>query len=399
MEIELSRILRSLNRFWWIALLCSVVFGGLAGVYSTTRTDSYTVDATVLVASTDELIGNTNTIIELATTDPVLRPALDEYGLEISTEDFARENLNVTAVQGTSIVRIEVTYSDPEIATGLVNGIVAGVRDRSFDIGMGLLQGDKDNLIYQRDQVARRLSTVDAQLAEFDSDSQQLSTEDQRRYDELQAEKLSLEQSLADLTSDIRTADREMARFVDPVVVNEVAVPPTIGDSPSPVILGLAGVIFGSLLGVAIGLLMELRDNSVRDADHLSDVTDGAVLFSYRAKENREDPNRELVLSAMIQGLARRSKASGVALVAPDTCPDVESLMDRIAADLQAANIQVSTSNDVLENVAPLSEVAPNAVSVVFAKQGRSREDTVQATVTLVEALGIPPLGSVLVRE
>lgn len=397
MEIELGRIMRAVRRFWWIALAMAIVFGGIATAMGTTSSKSYTSDATILVLTTNPLVGNPAMVIELAQSERILAPILNEIGIDKNAADFARDHVKAKSVDGTSLVRIEVTYSDAQVAADIANGIVGQVSIRVYDLGLSVLQRNLDNLVFEHDQITNRLATVNVQIDQITSQSGELSAEDESLLSQLQADRLRMEQQRADLARGIRSSENEIATYLDPVMVNETALPVTRSEGVSPVILGAVGIVLGALVGAAVMLWLELRDPNVRDDAHLRELlpTESIMRVSRNAVSDPESASLQLAANRMA-GVARTIGATNVVLVSPRISTNTQSIINGVTSSNLSVSTSISAVSGLLDRALGPGEISTTTSVVLIVEQGTTKSQDVLDVVDILRDLGAASVSAIL---
>lgn len=399
MEIEISQIIRTIRRRWWMALVATVLFGTLAVGFAARLSEDYTAETLLLVVTRDDLIGNTATVIELAGSERVIAPVLEQHGMDIDVESFVSENLQVSNTAGTSIVRIEVTYPNPEVAAEVANGIADGVTTHTMDIGLGVLQRDLDTLIYERDQISQQMATVNAQIDSLNSDSSNPDSEDRARLAQLQDQRMRLQQRFADLESKIRTAQSNIAAYSNPVIISNEAVPPAKTEGISPVLMGMVGAMLGALIGAALMIWLELRDSSVRDDEHLRSLVP-AISFMRVPKEQISAPEgQSLSLSASrIAGLMRASNVEKVAFVSPRSTGTSDAYAESLKQSAPLAGREIVMVPGILDKDFGTADLLEDTTVVLIVEKEKTGSQDVLEAVDVLRDLGVVSFGAVLLE-
>lgn len=399
MEIDFSRILRSIRRFWWVGLVVLAVCSIAAGSLASRSGGSYTADTSLLVVVQDDLVGNAPTVIELARSNRVIAPVLKEAGVAMDTESFVSGHLRVSSISGTSLIRIEVTYADPNVAAGIANGIAMGVTTQTNDVGLGLLQRDLDNLIFERDQVAQLMITNNAQIEDIESDSAKDSSEDRAHLLQLQDQQMRLQQRLADLESKIRTAQTDIAAYSNPVIVNYEAVPPARTDGISRVLLGLAGAVAGTIIGSALMIWLELRDPNVRDEAHVRELVPAHSFMRVNKGDVAGSTSAGVGLVARrVAGLARTSESESVALVSPRPLASSATLAETLTQTVPLSELNTVVSPGILESLDGTSDISPATTALLIVEKETTRAQDLLDAVDILRDLGVTSMSAVILE-
>ncbi len=134
--MELRRYLALLRRRIWLITII-VVVAATAAFLSTPRTSQYTAESTLYVGSrqlgavsnglvsADSLLGLQQviqTFSKMIDSRPIAADAIDRTGLQWSVKKVL-DSTTVTTDQGTQLLRIQVTATQPEAAQSLANGL------------------------------------------------------------------------------------------------------------------------------------------------------------------------------------------------------------------------------------------------------------------------------------
>lgn len=168
MDIDSDRLLRAVRRFWWVVVASMVVFALAAVLLWSALPKSYTASAKLLVlppnisgVTLSQGGGSVATYIQLAESDTVLFPVMQEFDIEESTDEF-RETIAVTNIPGTDMILVEVTDTDPQRAADIANALTSSSTLRVESLTLGVIQTKRDALVFERDQIDLQLATTNA---------------------------------------------------------------------------------------------------------------------------------------------------------------------------------------------------------------------------------------------
>ncbi|MCD8331945.1 MAG: Wzz/FepE/Etk N-terminal domain-containing protein [Oscillospiraceae bacterium] len=145
-EIDLSRLLRTLLRRWWV-LLSATVCGGLLlfSIAFFILTPRYTATATMYVmnsTSSGSSVTNSDltasqslvdTYIAILKTRTTLEQAIEATGVSYTYEELS-DMVSADAVNSTELFEISVTSTDPEEAAALTNALAELLPDRFTEL-------------------------------------------------------------------------------------------------------------------------------------------------------------------------------------------------------------------------------------------------------------------------
>ncbi|MCO5215750.1 MAG: Wzz/FepE/Etk N-terminal domain-containing protein [Thermomicrobiales bacterium] len=399
MDIELSRIVRAIRRFWWIVLVSVVAFAGTAAAFSLTLPRTYTSGVTLLVAPSSisgftlsEGSSSTQTLIQLATSDSVLGPVKQEFGIE-GTLDELRQDVEVSGSSNTQIIRIWVTNEDAQRAADIANAIAEMVDQQAQVLSVSMIKSKRDDLVYQRDQIDSKILVLNQQIRDLESEQASSGTVESSRLAQLKDERLNQQKLRVDADNSIRSIDATLLGLQPPVVVTDAAVPARYPEGTSRVLLVAVGVVFGGFVGIAIMMWRELRDTRVRDARHVLQLTGAASVTSVSTSEDVH------MAAARAAGVARKLGSSAVALVGTRASSPTESRIGELAQDTVLRDMQVVRVPGLLNTNASFELLPLNAVVMLFIEQLQTLEEDVLDTLGVLHDFGVVSVVPVLIQS
>jgi len=281
--MELVAYIRLFRKWFWLLFLGAFLAGGAAFLIRSRQPDSYTASVTIQVGSSldtpNPQLGELNTGAQLAQTyavlsrsRSVLEQAVEAREFPFSSDTLA-DSLSAQVIEGTSLLRLTVTYTDPVLAAEMAN-----------EVAQQLILNSPSNLTPEQQ----------AQIDLANEEIAQLTAELQQAREELTDldRQIALAQG-ANTIADLRTqrntvADRivsisgNIAQYSDTIaglqrrtnsltVVEEARIPtsPTGNNLISTTLLG---AIVGGALAAGIALLIEYLDDTVRTADEATQM-------------------------------------------------------------------------------------------------------------------------------
>jgi non-specific protein-tyrosine kinase len=303
LELDLRQILRSARRWWWLLLLAPVI-SGLAARYVESRTatrptPTYTTGVTLLiepVAGTGRLAYRADTYAGLVRTDPVLAPVVADLDLPFDAESL-KGMVTAYPVLNTELLRVGVTDTDPERAAAIANAVadrfVAFMGSRGAELAAAT-----------RASIEEQISATEAEIAELTREIDELEQGDDAddpivvdRISALQAELGRREDTLEQLQAEWAQVDVSGAATQPQVSVIERAPVPAFADSvgggrPTTLLAAFAGL----LVAVAVLVLVEFLDTSLRSETNVFGVTGAPVLTTLPRLRGLRDPSRRLFI-------------------------------------------------------------------------------------------------------
>jgi capsular exopolysaccharide synthesis family protein len=314
-EIDLRSFGRSLRRRKWLIVGLAFGLAVLVYLYSTTRPNMYRAASEVRVAGDTSLnlLGGTSrndTSREIATALYLIEsPAVrTEVYKQLGKDRLLVKDVSATSVEGTDVVRIEVTSPDPEVAAEAANVYAETyVSQRQDAISRAFLDQAED-LRTAANQINASITEIDAQLATGPAPAVS---------DVLQAQRSGFVQQQNDFIQRATEFEVEAGLRSENIQVVQEAFPPTEPFAPTPRRDALLAGFVGLVLGIIVAFLLDWLDNKVRspaDVEMLVGVpTLGVVPFEgrhmswWRRRQAFVKKNPHLINASSIDSEAYRS--------------------------------------------------------------------------------------------
>jgi capsular exopolysaccharide synthesis family protein len=270
--VDLREYVAVLRRRIWLILGVTIVFAGLAGAYSFTRTPMYTARATVLVQPEtsssqfrpDQLV-SLDTEARIAKSAPVAQIALDEQGSGVPLLEFLKR-VDVQTTPDTLVLDIFFTDTDPQRAADGANAVAAAYleykRQRSIDAAAAERQG----ITQQIDELTQERTKLDRELAGLSPGTTE--------YEDAQRERDAVNGQIAVLTAELAgvTPSSGAGVIIGP------AFPPQKPSSPKHVVNLAMGLLLGGFLGVVFAFIRDRTDERISGRTDLDVTLDAPVL-------------------------------------------------------------------------------------------------------------------------
>jgi polysaccharide biosynthesis transport protein len=273
-EIDLRQVIRALLRWGWTIVLLSLLGGGAGYGLASLQTPTYSATTSLLVTTplSSTLIdggSRAETYRNLVESGPVLDRVILELGLGYDRRELAH-NITTTVVTNTQIIQITVEDDDPGRAADIANSTARNFVSQVATLTVGQLEQTLSELQAESDALSARLDEIDAQVAELDDGATEVNA--------LQAERLRVAQTIADLDSSIRSINEQLVTSTTPVAVADAAVVSEDPDSPRPLLIGILGVFLGGLIGLGLVAILEFMDTKLRSDDNVEELTGARLL-------------------------------------------------------------------------------------------------------------------------
>ncbi len=285
-SVELLQYWAIIRRWLHLIVFLALVAAASALVFSLRTPPVYQATSVVLIQQatgnnvvvdyasvlTNERLAET--YAQLLTTRPVLEETLQRLGLEGRLDAGAlKNNVRVTPVRNTSLLRISVEDVDPRRAVDLANTIPVVFSDYIANVQTERFQESKRSLQDQLQRLQREISDLQAQIAEL----RQRDGDAAPEILPLQTQLTTLQSSYADLYRQYEEVRLAEARAQDTVVLTEPALY-AIRVRPQTFRNTLMALMVGLMLGVGAAFLIEYLDDTVKTPADIQAVADVPVL-------------------------------------------------------------------------------------------------------------------------
>lgn len=274
MEVDLRQVLRSLRRWWWVAIAGPLLFGFLAYAYSTQQQPRYAAEATLLInpsATSGALDYNSvltaerlaKTYQKLATSRAVLEPVVASLNLTMDANTLA-EHVSARADADTQLLSIRVSGTDPQQVAALANAIAEQFQAY-------LREQTSQTSAETQETVDQTIRDLETQIEDTQAQIETLQSRGDASTPAVQAELAALTERLNNLqgtygkllalAAELRT---NTAMASDRVTVAIPAVAPVAPYAPKKAVNVLLGMIAGGLIAGGGILLLTYLDNTVK---------------------------------------------------------------------------------------------------------------------------------------
>ena len=280
-----------------------LVAGTAAYVSANRETPMYSASATMLISpgqavtsavdinslrATEYLAG---TYPRLITNADMHERVADALGL-----DEVPGSISASAVEGSQLVTVTVTDTDPDRAALVANTVVTEFQRYSEEQAQERADTARSLMDNQIDAIDTRIAEIDARLDELDTAANRDDPQAQREIEALTQERGSLSTSKVELNTNAVTIGAQTIAASPSVEPAGSAVAPEQPFSPQPRRSALLGLFVGLLLGVGLVALLEFLDNTVKPEQNLQALA-GAPLLATIPALNKLQPGGGQVYS------------------------------------------------------------------------------------------------------
>lgn len=316
--MELIEYIRLFRRWLWLLVVAAFVGGGIAFIVQTNQPDRYQATTLLSIGSAirspnpenqDLVIGVqlTQTYSVLVRTNEILEATIEALNAPLSVGEL-NNALNTQIVQGTSLLRLTLTYTDPVLAADLINELA---RQLQLNSPSNIPPEQQAQAEFLQEQVAIITAELNSLRQELTSVDAQLSSPDLT-----DATRTNLTETRRRLIDQINEASNNIAGFTNTIariqeLTNSVEIVESARIPTSPVGSGLlTTTILGAMVGVALAagvvLLFEYLNDTYRNADETTRIMQVPVLGVISKIDANDDSYESRLLS--IQGSSSRSQ-------------------------------------------------------------------------------------------
>ena len=288
MDVDLRQVLRSVRRWWWLLIAIPALSGGLALLYTTQQEPRYLAEAALEVRTSANTDNTYNVLLgserqaktyQRLVEEPVilqaagnqLTPPIDPVTLE--------EKIRTRVENGTALLIVEVSDTDPDRAATIANAVSAEVVRLVAERNEASTASRYGELQEQIDELTRQINDKRAQVANLEESADAASSGVQAQITNLTEDINRLEATIAAIQ---QQQGQVLASGGDEVRLFSSAVAPGEPYAPRMILNVLLGVILGLLLAGGLVLLLEYLDNTVKATVDFGAIVGGPLLATVR---------------------------------------------------------------------------------------------------------------------
>nr|MBN1229905.1 hypothetical protein [Anaerolineae bacterium] len=301
--MELKDIIKIFRRWWWLMVLLGLVGGSAAYILTPKPIPLYQASTTVLLSQGTDTLPDVDEITrgqrladtygQLMRSRPLLDEVISNLGLDYNANALSSA-VAVSTLQGTNILTVSVTDTDPIRAADIANEIVSAFILENAEQENSRYAASRQSLEQELAALQLELETTQLELYYVDNDVEQLSadlqeldirenqiglTEAEQNLQgqiEQQLGELLIQQSQLKLQlnqqntrySTLLTSYEEVrlleAQSFDILTVIEPALPGNrVSAAPRKTLNGLQGAVVGTILGFGIAFLINYLQSAV----------------------------------------------------------------------------------------------------------------------------------------
>ncbi len=276
--MELVAYIRLFRKWFWLLFLGAFLAGGAAFLTASRRPDMYQADVTIQVGSSldtpNPQLGDLNTGAALAQTYAVLAKSRNVLEAAIEARDFPLSAavlgnaLTAQVIQGTSLLRLTVTYSDPVLAAEMASEVA---RQLILNSPSNLTPEQQAQIDLANEEIRQLTSELQQAREELNSIDRQITVaQDPATLAELREQRNTIADRIVNISANIAQYSNTVAglqRRTNSLTVVEEARIPTSPTGNNIFSTTLLGAMVGGALAAGVALLIEYLDDTIRTPD------------------------------------------------------------------------------------------------------------------------------------
>ena len=289
----LEDYLRAIRLRKWLVLALTLLALIAAFMFATSRTDTYTANATVLLRTTpvdspvpgQDARPNLETEREVLLSDRIAASVIDSLGVEATAEQI-RKNLEVEFRPDSNVLSIDYTSNNPQAAATTVNAFAEqysasreGEAQAYFEAVIQSLEADITAITASLELAQNELTNLGAQRSRAVANNNNVADLD-AAISVASSEVSNLTTQLRNAESGLRANEQRRESRLAAAEVLRPATPPGAPDGLGLASIMVGGLVVGLMLGVVGAFLLERLDTTARDEDDVALALGTSVIGS-----------------------------------------------------------------------------------------------------------------------
>jgi non-specific protein-tyrosine kinase len=290
--MELRQLLNALRRWWWL-ILASAIVAGVTSYFVTSRIPRVYQSRTTLMmgdvspgsSGADISSGQTlaDVFADLATREPVLRSTLEALKLDWDWQQL-KGMVSTRTNQNAPILEVSVIDEDPDRAAIIADQIAQQLKLRGTPPEL-LLEKQQERAFTKAQMAAlqEKIKKSEADIRELDQEIETATS--RRQIEDIRSRQSALETQVstwqstyAQLQANLQASDPDFIKIIEPAEISKDPVGPKTTQN-----IILAGLV-GAALALAVVLLLELVDDTIKTADDARRTLSGVPVLGSVAR-------------------------------------------------------------------------------------------------------------------
>lgn len=293
--MELTQYIRLFRRWFWLLLLAAVLGGGLSFIFRSSQPAQYQAETILSIGNafvqpdptqTDLRVGQDLAITysNLVTLYEVREATVEALNLPFSADDL-RRLISTRIITGTSLLVIQITYTDPILAADIANELANQLISNSPS---GLTPEQRARITSANAQIEaleEQVNELNAQLQDLNVILEAGTTPEDRA--ELTAQRSQIITQINDATSNIAQFSAiiaELQQRTNSVEIVETARIPTEPVGQSVLVATLLGAFVGLALAAALVLALDYLRDTLQNVGDVGSALPGTPVLGVISK-------------------------------------------------------------------------------------------------------------------
>ncbi|MEZ4864505.1 MAG: polysaccharide biosynthesis tyrosine autokinase [Caldilineaceae bacterium] len=370
-ELDLKVYVRILWHWSWLLILCTIVAGAGAYVFSIFSVPVYQASTTLLIdearkpdASYQDLLTSeriARTYAELMQRETTLEKVAEQFSTGIEVLKDTLTDISVSPIRDTQLIKVTIEGISPEVVAAVADTLPQVFIKDINDVQTQRFAESKKSL---EQQLATLSNQVELKQIEIDELGKSRTAEEEVRLGQLRNELAQYQNSYANILRGYEELRLTEVQSVDSVVVVEKANIPEKPIRPRTLINTLLAAVVGAMLALGIIFLIEYLDDRIKTPQDLYNVVNTPILGT---------------IARIPHGNGRRKKhgellREDALIAAHEPRHPITEAYRSLRTNLQFSSIDESLHSLVVTSATPGEGKTTTAanLAVVLAQSGRS---------------------------
>ena len=284
-ELDLKMYARVLWHWSWLILLCTIVAGSGAYIFSILSVPVYQATTTLLIdearnsnTSYQDLLTSeriARTYAELMERPTTLAKVAERFNIDVVTLQQAISAITVTTIRDTQLVKVAIEGVSPELVAAVADTLPQVFIAEISEIQTQRFAESKKSL---EQQLTTLSNEVNLKQIAIDELGNSLTAAEEVRLGELRNELAQYKNSYANVLRSYEELRLTEVQSVDSIVIVEKATAPSAPIRPRILINVLLALVVGAMLALGVIFLIEYLDDRVKTPQDLYKVVNTPIL-------------------------------------------------------------------------------------------------------------------------
>ncbi|MEZ4683759.1 MAG: polysaccharide biosynthesis tyrosine autokinase [Caldilineaceae bacterium] len=369
--LDLKVYARLIWHWAWLIVLCTVVAGGGAYIFSMLSVSVYQASTTLLIdqardpnASYQDILSServARTYAELMQRETTMNQVANQFGVDPAILDDVITSITVTPLRDTQLIKVVVEGVSPEYVAAVADTLPRVFITEMNDVQTQRFDESKRSLEEQLNTLNSEIELHQVAISEI---GQSRTAEEEVRLGQMRNELAQYQSSYANVLRSYEELRLTEVQSTDSIVVVEQAKIPTRPIRPQIMLNTLILALVGAALAVGTIFLIDYLDDRIRSPHDLHSVVNTPILGTI-ARIQRE--------SSSLLGHSELARTEGLIAATQPRHPITEAYRS-LRTNLQFSSVDDSLHSFLVTSATPGEGKTTTAsnIAVVLAQSGRS---------------------------